>query len=200
MKKSKGLKRMKVVVLSGMLGLLAAGWCGAEVPLQGETGVKPALGSEPFPSRLHAFVWRNWTVVPQARLAEVLETSPENVARVAASMGLPPQGAIQPEWKDKGYITVLRRNWHLLPYGQLMKLLGMSREQLRYSLAEDEHNYTFKSSSIFNLAWAFILAILIRLSISDPLLLCMGVPGCLVFVWQYPGRSVGSGNGQVSGS
>lgn len=128
-------------VLFGVLGWLAAGWGCAEVPLPGEAGVKPALGSEPFPSRLHAFVWRNWTVVPQARLAEVLKTSPENVARVAASMGLPQQGAIQPEWKDQGYITVLRRNWHLLPYGQLMTLLGMSREQLRYSLAEDDFLY-----------------------------------------------------------
>jgi len=140
MKTSKGPKKLKVA-LFGVLGLLAAGRGCAEVPLQGETGVKPALGSEPFPSRLHAFVWRNWTVVPQARLAEVLMTTPENVARVAASLGLPPQGAIQPEWKDKGYITVLRRNWHLLPYGQLMTLLGMSREQLHDSLAEDDFLY-----------------------------------------------------------
>ena len=111
---------------------------GDEAPLPGEGGGKPALGCEPFPSRLHAFVWRNWTVVPQARLAEVVKAKPEELARVAASMGLPPQGAILPEWKDKGYITVLRRNWHLLPYGQLMTLLGMSREQLRYSLDEDD--------------------------------------------------------------
>ena len=76
--------------------MLATGWGCAEVPLPGEAGVKPALGSAPFPSRLHAFVWRNWTVVPQARLAEVLETSPENVARVAASMGpiWPPGGTM----------------------------------------------------------------------------------------------------------
>ena len=110
----------------------------AVVALPDEKGEKPALGCEPFPSRLHAFVWRNWTAVPQARLAEVLKTTPDKVAQVAASMGLPPQAAIQPEWKDKGYITVLRRNWHLLPYDQLLTQLGMSREQLRYSLAEDD--------------------------------------------------------------
>jgi len=122
-----------------VLGLLSGFLCGAaDVPLPDEAGTKPALGCEPFPSRLHAFVWRNWTVVPQARLADVLKTTPENVARVAASMGLPPQGAIQPEWKDRGYITVLRRNWHLLPYDQLTALLGKSREQLRYSLMEDD--------------------------------------------------------------
>lgn len=111
---------------------------GAETPLPGEAGTKPALGCEPFPSRLHAFVWRNWTVVPRTRLAEVLKAQPEEVSAVAASMGLPPQGEILPEWRNKGYITVLRRNWHLLPYSQLVTLLGLSREQLRYSLNEDD--------------------------------------------------------------
>lgn len=110
----------------------------AEIALPGEKSEKPALGCEPFPSRLHAFVWKNWTVVPQERLAAVLKTTPENVVRVAASMGLPPQKKIQQEWKNKGYITVLRRNWHLLPYDQLMHLLEMSRTQLRYSLMEDD--------------------------------------------------------------
>ncbi len=123
---------LALVLLSGFL-------CNAaEVPLPDENGSKPALGCEPFPSRLHQFVWRNWTVVPQARLAEVLKTSPESVAQVAASMGLPPQGGIQSEWQDRGYITVLRRNWHLLPYGQLTELLGFTRERLRYSLMEDD--------------------------------------------------------------
>jgi len=111
---------------------------GAEAPLPGEGGTKPALGCEPFPSRLHQFLWRNWTVVPQTRLAAVLQTTPENVARVAASMGLPPQGAIPPEWKNKGYITVLRRNWHLLPYAQLTALLDVSRDHLRDALMEDD--------------------------------------------------------------
>ena len=127
-----------------MLLVLSTGFMcsGAETPLPGEDGVKPALGCEPFPSRLHQFIWRNWTAVPQTRMAEVLKTAPENVAHVAASMGLPPQGAILPEWKDKGYITVLRRNWHLLPYEQLTTLLDLSREQLRFSLLEDDFLYT----------------------------------------------------------
>lgn len=126
------------------IAALAAGVGAAEtvtVALPGETGVKPALGCEPFPSRMHAFVWRNWTLVPQARLAEVLATSPAQVAEVAASMGLPPQGAVQPEWQGSGYITVLRRNWHLLPYDQILTLLGRSRASLRDSLAEDDFLY-----------------------------------------------------------
>lgn len=133
--------RMMAAGLAGIVWAAAPRCGGAEVALPGEGGEKPALGCEPFPSRLHAFVWRNWTLVPRERLAAVLGTSPENVAQVAASMGLPPQPVIQPEWRDRGYITVLRRNWHLLPYPQLLELLEMSRERLRYSLMEDDFLY-----------------------------------------------------------
>lgn len=111
---------------------------GTRVPLPGEFDEKPALGCEPFPSRLHAFIWRNWSMVSKAHLADVLQTTPENVARIAASMGLPEQPATLPPWLEQGYITVLRRNWHLLPYDQLMALLGMTREQLRDSLLETD--------------------------------------------------------------
>jgi hypothetical protein len=133
---------MKTLVLWVLGGLALQGLLfGAETPLPGEAGVKPSLGCEPFPSRLHAFVWRNWTVVPQTRLAEVVGTTPDRIAEVAASMGLSPQGVVQPEWRDAGYITVVRRNWQLLPYDQLLTLLGFSRERLRESLMEDDFLY-----------------------------------------------------------
>ncbi len=111
------------------------------IPLPGEDGVKDALGCEPFPSRMHAFVWRNWSVVPVAKLAEVLQATPDKVTHVAASMGLAPQGRILAEWKSEGYITVLRRNWHLLPYEQLLVLLDFSREKLREHLIENDFLY-----------------------------------------------------------
>ena len=91
-----------------------------------------------FPDRVHALVWRNWTVVPAELLARVLDTSVENVRAVATSMGLPDQPAVQREWQTRGYITVLRRNWHLLPYDQLLVLLDMSAERLAYCLREDD--------------------------------------------------------------
>jgi hypothetical protein len=53
-------------------------------------------------------------------------------------MGLPPAQPISPEQKKRGYITVLRRNWHLLPYDQLLVVLDMPAEQLAYSLREDD--------------------------------------------------------------
>ena len=108
------------------------------VELPGENGDKAALNYDWFPSRMHGFVFRNWTCVPQARLAEVVGATPEKVEALASAMGLPKQGAIDPDWLTRGYITVLRRNWHLLPYDQLLTLLGQSREQLRYNLLEDD--------------------------------------------------------------
>ncbi|MDR2116575.1 MAG: hypothetical protein LBP87_09370 [Planctomycetaceae bacterium] len=98
-----------------------------------------ALEFSHFPSRLHTFIGRNWSVVPVQRLANVLETSVENVNRIAVTMGLPPQQNILSIWESsQGYITVLRRNWHLLPFSQILVLLNQTPEQLAESLHEDD--------------------------------------------------------------
>ena len=90
----------------------------------------PPLESRYFPDRLHAFVWRNWNAVEPAKLAKILHTSVDNVQALAASMGLPPDAAVGPEMRARGYITLLRRNWHLLPYDQLMELVEMTPQRL----------------------------------------------------------------------
>lgn len=107
--------------------------------LPGDHSPIPAIEFTHFPSRMHAFIWRNWTTVPALRLAEVLNTTVENVEKIALSMGLERQKGIDPIWSGpKGYITVLRHNWHLLPYEQLLVLLGMSRQELAWRLIEDD--------------------------------------------------------------
>ena len=83
-----------------------------------------------FPNRVYEFVWRNWNAVEPAKLAKILGTSVENVNVLADSMGLPPADAIPPEMKTRGYITLIRRNWHLLPYDQLLELVEMTPERL----------------------------------------------------------------------
>ncbi len=100
-----------------------------------------ALTFPHFPTRMHTFIWRNWPVVEIERLAKVLETSTENVRKVAESMGLPEQHPIAKEDRNRIYITLIRRNWHLLPYDQLLTLLDMSAEELAYSLREDDFLY-----------------------------------------------------------
>jgi len=89
-----------------------------------------------FPDRVHAVVWRNWHAVEPERIATVLGTSVENVTAMAESMGLPPAVAIPPEQKTRGYfwMTLCRRNWHLLPLDQLATLLDTTPEELLYAL------------------------------------------------------------------
>jgi hypothetical protein len=107
--------------------------------LPGESGKNPALRADYFPHRQYTFVWRNWSVVDKVKLAEVMGTSVEKVEDIACSMGLPRTQTIEKEWATpRGYITVVRRNWHLLPYDQLLQLLGMSREELKFRLVEDD--------------------------------------------------------------
>jgi len=59
---------------------------------ESELAILPKGGSpEPlplahFPDRVHAFVWRNWPLIPIDRLASVLKTSRVNVAAIARKM------------------------------------------------------------------------------------------------------------------
>ena len=91
-----------------------------------------------FPDRLHAYVWRNWSLVPAQKLAQVAVAKTADIRSVARSMGLPPQDVIPQKYRPRFYITVVRRNWHLLPYDQLLELLDMSAEDLAFHLREDD--------------------------------------------------------------
>lgn len=99
---------------------------------------KPPVPIDHFPDALHAVVWRNWSLVPVERLADVLETTPENVTKIATSLGLPSDPQVAPEMTTRGYITLVRRNWHLLPYEQLLKLLQIDEEEFAHRLREDD--------------------------------------------------------------
>ena len=110
----------------------------AVTQLPGEEGMKPAISPAPFPDRMSAYVWRNWGLVGKGRLAEVVGATAEDLTAIAVQMGLKPDPIVLPEWKKNGYITVLRRNWHLLPYDQLLALLGKTRDELYFSLMEDD--------------------------------------------------------------
>jgi hypothetical protein len=98
----------------------------------------PALEFPYFPDRVHAFVWRNWNVVPTDRLAKVLGTSEANVRDLAAAMGLPPEERVTERFLQRSYITIIRRNWHLLPYEQLLELLDWTPQHLADTLREDD--------------------------------------------------------------
>jgi len=109
-----------------------------EKALPGEPCTVAPLPCAPFPDRLSAYVWRNWNLVPVERLASVVGATPDALAEVASDLGLGPAVPVLPEWRRRGYITILRRNWHLLDYDQLMQVLDMTRREFAFSLVEDD--------------------------------------------------------------
>jgi len=91
-----------------------------------------------FPDRLHAFVWFNWPLVPAERMAQVVGAEPGQIVELGRRMGLPkPPVITDGQWR-RSYITVIRRNWHLLPYEQMLTLLDWTPEQLAFTLREDD--------------------------------------------------------------
>jgi hypothetical protein len=126
---------------------LTKGWAGA-APSGKQAGLTAAdlpRGSAPkpvpfshFPDRLHAFVWRNWQLVPAPRMADVVGASAEDVVRLGRSMGLAGPPRITAEQQRRAALTIIKRNWHLLSYEQLLLLLGWTAEQMSFTLREDD--------------------------------------------------------------
>ncbi|MCW3097577.1 MAG: hypothetical protein JWL77_3195 [Chthonomonadaceae bacterium] len=94
-----------------------------------------------FPDREHAFVWRNWSLVPTVRLARTLGASEAEVVRMGRAMGLTAPPVISEDQQRRSALTVIRRNWHLLPYGQLLSVLQWTPEHLAFTLQEDDFLY-----------------------------------------------------------
>src|SRR5688572_33009711 len=129
------------IVLWLAMSMLTCGSMHAADELVSEGPPAPAVMFEHFPDRLHACVWRNWDLVPTATLARVVGATEEQLAAVAASMGLPPNRPVSDQLQRQVYITIVRRNWHLLPLEQLLELIGMSREEFAFRLREDDVLY-----------------------------------------------------------
>lgn len=112
--------------------------CSDGTELPGASGTRAPISCAPFPDRLSAFVWRNWFCVDKARLAKAVGATPDELTAMATEMGLPAEPTVLPEWRRTGYITVLRRNWHLLDYDQLLTVLDMTSDELRFKLLEED--------------------------------------------------------------
>ena len=56
-------------------------------------------------------------------------------------MGLESPRGLTDTLRRRASITIIRRNWHLLPYDQLLVLLGWTAEELAYTLREDDFLY-----------------------------------------------------------
>lgn len=89
------------------------------------------------PTAWQTVLLRNYGLVTNEKLAAVLGTDAETVKNEAERLGI---GKIKydPRWKKLGYINIIKNNWHLLPYSQLLELLEMDEEELAYCLKEDD--------------------------------------------------------------
>ncbi len=138
------------VGLLGSSGLLLAPpvlSLAAEAPSQGSIRSLPVgnaplpVGLSHFPTRLHAFIWRNWFLVPLETMALTVDARPGDLKRIGLHMGLPTPPRVSKNQLRRSALTIIRRNWHLLPYDQLLALLGWTAEELAYALREDDFLY-----------------------------------------------------------
>lgn len=97
-----------------------------------------ALPVPHFPAPYLAVIWRNWNLVTPGRIARVLQTTVDKVEQAAASMGLVQDHRYLTMFKERGYLTVIRANWHLLDYPQLLELLDWTPERLAFVMQEDD--------------------------------------------------------------
>jgi hypothetical protein len=126
------------IVLGASAGADAKGIQLADLP----KGAAPKPVALPhFPDRLHAFVWRNWTLVEVEQMAAAVGAKASDIERMGKAMGLSGPPAISKDQRRRSYITVIRRNWHLLPYEQLLDLLGWTPEKMAFTLREDDFLY-----------------------------------------------------------
>lgn len=125
------------LLMTGFLFQWNTGFSATENAMAG----KPALSLQHFPSKLHAFLWRNWHLVPIDRLAKVVGAGPSDLMQLAVSIGLPPSVFIPSDQQSRSYLTIIRSNWHLLPREQLLTLLDWTDKQFTFTLQEDDFFY-----------------------------------------------------------
>ncbi len=90
-----------------------------------------------FPTKHQSFIFRAYEYVPIEKIAKVLRTSVDTVREAAEEMGLPYYDPAD-VWLKKGYITIIRRMWHILPYEQLLELLDTDAQTLARIMQEDD--------------------------------------------------------------
>lgn len=138
------INRRRFLSSSGLAvgAFLTLGMFPYEIPrYQSDAQGPEALALSHFPSRLHALVWRNWNLVPTKRIAKTVGASLGEIRSLAHEMGLPAEKPVSESQWERSYLTVIRRNWHLLPKSQLLILMDWTPEQLEFTLVEDDFFY-----------------------------------------------------------
>ena len=98
---------------------------------------KEAIPLPHFPTRHQAFIFRACEYIPVEKIARTLGTNTETVRRAMSDMGLP-DFAPGNLWMGRGYITIIRRMWHILPYDQLCELLDTDEQSLARLMRDED--------------------------------------------------------------
>ena len=98
---------------------------------------KPAVDLLHFPTKHQAFIFRAYEYVPAEKIANILCIDVNTVRKAAKEMGLPDYDPGE-LWLKRGYITIIRRMWHILPYEQLLELLDMDENTLARTMRDDD--------------------------------------------------------------
>lgn len=109
----------------------------SEIPVG---NAKPTLDFPFFPAKHLAVIWHNWNLVSPAKIAAALETTEENIIADAEAMGLIRDDSNLQIFAERGYQTIIRTNWHLLDYEQMLTILGegWTPGRLAFTLKEDD--------------------------------------------------------------
>ena len=88
------------------------------------------LQKEIFPRKWQTVIFRNYGLVSNEKLAKTIGMDVSTLENEAGRLGL--TASYNPAWERRGYITLIRNNWYLLPYSQLMTLLGYDEAKYLY--------------------------------------------------------------------
>ena len=105
--------------------------------LQADSKIK-ALSPAWFPANFQAVIWRNYGIVPKKNIAAALNCTETELKQETAALGLNPEIDANPIWQKRGYLTIIRNNWHIASYEQIMTLLEISEKELSFILKEDD--------------------------------------------------------------
>ncbi len=98
---------------------------------------KVKMPSLTLPTAWQTVIFRNYGYVKVERIAEVLSCDVEMVRLEAQRLYLSDED-YSDDFEAKGYITIIRNNWFLLPYEQLTALLGIDERKLDFILENDD--------------------------------------------------------------
>ena len=98
---------------------------------------KVKLQTLTLPTAWQTVIFRNYGYVATERIAKTLGCDEKTICIEAKRLGLPENDFVA-DFEKSGYLTIIRNNWHLLPYPQLLTLLGFTEEKLAYVLEKDD--------------------------------------------------------------